>query len=86
LTDLHVQALIGGLLPVPVDDPHSLIPPSDPLEDFIKEYCQVEQKDMRERLTVVKEAKELVRYTIKPAPFERTFTSIFSNTFCGCLS
>ena len=83
-----VQALTGGLLPVSVDDPHSLVLPSDPLDDFIREHCQVELKDMHGRLTAVKEAKELINSscTVKARPVEGTFTSRFSHTHCGCLS
>lgn len=46
----------------------------------------MELKDLWERLTAVKEAQGLIRSTIKAMPLERTFTSTFSNTFCGCMS
>ena len=84
-----VQALTGSVLPVPVDDPHSLVLPSDPLDDFIREHCQVELKDMHGRLPAVKEVKELINsgFTVKKARLvEGTFTSRFSQTHCGCLS
>lgn len=82
----YVQALIGGLTPVAVDNPHSLVPPSDPLDDLVQKYCQIELKDTWEKLTAVKKAQELIHRTIKATPFETALTTDFSDTLCSCPS
>ncbi|KAI0249531.1 hypothetical protein BJV78DRAFT_1226853 [Lactifluus subvellereus] len=80
-TQLRVyQALIDGLMPVAVDDPHSLVPPSDPLDDLVRKYCQIELKDTWEKLTAVKRAQELIHHTIKATPFETVLTTNFPDT------
>ena len=82
----YVQALIGGLMPVAVDNPHSLVPPSDPLDDLVRKNCQIELKDTWERLTAVKRAQELIHRTIKATPFETALTTNFPDTLCSCPS
>jgi hypothetical protein len=81
-----VQTLTGSLLPVPIDDPHSLVLPSDPLDDFVKEHCQIEMKDMRERFPGIAKSQELIYQTINAKPVERTVANNFNDNFCGCLS
>jgi len=83
-TQLRVyQVLTSGLLPVSVDDPHSLVLPSDPLEDFVHKHCQVEPKDMYEGLKADNKSQELIRHTLKAATLaERSFTSKFPDHFC----
>jgi hypothetical protein len=86
LTLSFVQTLTGSLLPVSVDDPHSLVLHSDPLDDFIKEHCQIEMKDMRERLPGNTKSQELIFHTINAKSVERTIANKFNDDFCGCPS
>jgi hypothetical protein len=73
-------------LPISVDDPHSLVLPPDPLDDLIKEHCQIEMKDMCERLPGNTKSQELIFHTINAKPVERTIANNFNDNFCGCLS
>lgn len=86
-TDLSfVQTLTGSLLPVSVDDPHFLVPPSNPLDDFVKKHCQIELKDMRERLPSIAKSQELIFQTLNAKPVERAIANNFDDDFYGCLS
>ncbi|KAI9445387.1 hypothetical protein H4582DRAFT_1915146 [Lactarius indigo] len=79
-TQLRVyQVLTDGLHPVPAKDTHSLLPPSDPLDNLVQEHCHVEPQKTWERLSTVKGTQELIARTIGAVPFERTN---FLDTFC----
>ncbi|KAH8998779.1 hypothetical protein EDB86DRAFT_3146059 [Lactarius hatsudake] len=80
-TQLQVyQVLTDGLLSVPAKDTHSLLPPSDPLDNLVQEHCRIGPQKIWERLPTIKEAQELIARTIGAVPFERTK---FFDTFCS---
>jgi hypothetical protein len=81
----YMQALMGGLMPVAVDDPHSLVPASDPLDDFVRKYCQIEPEYTWERLTAVKKAQDLINRTVKATLCETVLTTNFPDTFCSSI-
>jgi hypothetical protein len=76
---------MGGLMPVAVDDPHSLVPASDPLDDFVRKYCQIEPEYTWERLTAVKKAQDLINRTVKATLCETVLTTNFPDTFCSSI-
>jgi hypothetical protein len=82
----YLQALTGGLIPIAVDDSHSLIPPSDPWDDLFRKYCQIDPKDTWDRLTAVKKAQDLIHCTVKATPCETVLTTNFPDTLCSCTS
>ncbi|KAH9969140.1 hypothetical protein BC827DRAFT_1168085 [Russula dissimulans] len=83
-TQLHVyEILTASLLPVSEEDPRSLVPPSDTLDDFIRGHCHIEPKAMCEGLPAVKESQERIYSTMKTTPLNRILTSQFPDTFCS---
>jgi hypothetical protein len=77
--------LTAGLLPVPAEDAHSLLPPSDPLDSLAQEHWHIETQKTWEGLSLItaKEAQELITRTIGAVPFKQTD---FLDTFCTCSS
>jgi hypothetical protein len=49
---LGYRCSLTGLLPIPAEDTHSLLPPSDPLDSLVQEHCHIESLKAWESLPI----------------------------------